>query len=216
MNDADVTGSGTDQPEPGLAFYDMGTISFDSGTVDRVEVSYVQSSSDPAECTVDVYIFAPGEFDEDGDPSEVIITTPAQAFTLAQMITHAAGHAAEEAGLCSGCGGPVHEYDNDVDDYYNDGDGDRYYAEPPLEDQSWRWTDVHNLAAASDQLDEMLAFLRGRLAAGEPLTAADICERTMREYDAHLAADIPPLKIIDSMCRLEVTAILRLAAGGDR
>lgn len=190
-------------------FFDIGTIEFDDGSVERLQVcwhDYGETS------TVEVFMApTPLRADSDGNisisseylmgiSSEYLIMPPAQAFELTEMIRHAAAHAADAAGLCPDCGGALDEHE---------------VEEAEHQDVS-RWEDVEFLNNASEHLDSVLATLREKHATGDTWNTAQIAEELILSNDQFLAYDGPegggPM-LLDAVTRLAATAIQRLVSG---
>jgi hypothetical protein len=129
--------------------------------------------------------------DREEVPPAWTLLKPRAAFELAEMIQHAATHAADAAGLCTDCGEPLDEHE-----------------------EAGRWGDAELLNNASEHLDAVLANLREKHAAGDTWTTAQIAESLMASNDDYLNEDpADELWLLDAVSRLAATAIQRLVSG---
>ena len=174
-----------------------GLVNTDTGR-DRVAVAYTIGGEVLVRLYPPVALVPLEQFASGGDggsipPTAILTLSPHAASGVAELLGTAAGCAAEEAGVCSGCGEPV-----------DDGDGAAHDTET---ESCWvHWLDPETLAAASDTLDHWLAFYRQALADGEPRTTAQIAEHLIIE--SQRVAARTAITIISL-----ATAIQRLVSG---
>jgi hypothetical protein len=179
---------------------------------ERVEVAYccrdeaIQGDLIPGdEWTVNLHVYyAPELYDPELDGEELngyetelsqaVAMPPGQAVALSEMIAHAAGHAAENNGVCIECGDPLDEHETDDDD---DADAAGESVGPLV--------DAEYLTLMSDSLDDLLDTLRDCMANGDPQTTVDLRDMLLRSMNG--TGD----NGVDDLALFAATAIQRLA-----